>query len=61
MNKLKVLNIVYWVLFAVAIWAFYVSLRSETQQLEYSLVALGVWVLAYGLHRYIKRLKNHEK
>ncbi|MBU2916223.1 MULTISPECIES: hypothetical protein [Reichenbachiella] len=59
MNKIKVLTVVYWIMFAVAIWAFYVSLRSKTQQLEYSLIALGVWAAAYGVHYYLKRLKNH--
>ncbi|MCV9385888.1 hypothetical protein [Reichenbachiella ulvae] len=61
MNKLKLLMVVYWGMFACALWAFYVSLRSETQQLEYSLIAFGVWILAFGLNWYIKRLKNHDK
>ncbi|PIB35544.1 hypothetical protein BFP72_09145 [Reichenbachiella sp. 5M10] len=59
MNIVKVLTVLYWVLFAVTIWTFYVSLRSETLELEYALIALGTWVAAFGVKWYIKRIKNH--
>lgn len=60
MNKAKVLTIVYWLLFAVALWMFYVSIRSTSQQLEYSIAALSVWGLAFGVNYLLKKEKNKQ-
>jgi len=61
MNKTKVLTIIYWPLFSVAIWLFYVSIRSTTKQLEYSVAALAAWGLAFGINYLLKKekAKNH--
>ncbi|UXP31308.1 hypothetical protein N6H18_13215 [Reichenbachiella agarivorans] len=59
MNKKTVLMVLYWVLFSGAIWAFYVGLRSTTQQLEYTGLALVIWLAAFGVNWYMKRMKNH--
>lgn len=42
----------------IAIVFFWFSLRTETHELEYSLIALGVWVITFFLDR---RLKNEEE
>lgn len=55
------LTVVYWVLIGFVVWAFYSSLRTETRQLEYSVAALVIWVLTFGVHKLLKRAKNHEQ
>lgn len=60
MNKVKALTIVYWTLFSVAIWMFYVSIRSSEKQLEYSVTALAIWALAFGVNYLLKREKTKD-
>ena len=55
MNKYKLLQILYWTMFSGAIVFLYFSLRTQFYQLEYSLVALGLWAGAFFLNRFVKK------
>lgn len=55
MPKEKLLKIIYWVLFGGAVLFLYFSLRTQTFQLEYSLVALALWGGAFFLNRRMRK------
>ncbi|MEP2026314.1 MAG: hypothetical protein ABJH98_10165 [Reichenbachiella sp.] len=55
MSKEKLFRIIYWVLFSGAVIFLYFSLRTQYYQLEYSLVALGLWGGAFFLNRFVKK------
>lgn len=57
MNKMKLLKVLYWVCFALVVAAFYVGLRTKEYQLEYTLIALVLWGVSYGLNVLIKKEK----
>ncbi|SMD38816.1 hypothetical protein SAMN04488029_3891 [Reichenbachiella faecimaris] len=60
MSKEKLLKILYWVLFIGAVIFLYFSLRTQYYQLEYSLVALGLWGGAFLLNRFVKKEDTSE-
>lgn len=45
----------YWTLFIAAVIFLYFSLRTQTYQLEYSLIALACWGGAFFLNRFVKK------
>jgi len=45
----------YWLVLVLAVGAFYISLRTDRYQLEYTLAALGLWGGAYLINRLIKK------
>lgn len=51
MNRAIVLKVAYYFVFACVIGAFYVGLRSEEYKVEYTLIALGLWVVAYFINK----------
>ncbi|WP_109833317.1 hypothetical protein [Reichenbachiella versicolor] len=55
MQKLKILKIFYWVCFIMALGAFYVGLRSEAYEVQYTLLALGLWGTSYWMNTMIKK------
>jgi hypothetical protein len=56
-NLLKrVLKISVWILLALSLVAFYISLRTPYYSLEYSLIAMGFWVIVFGLNFWLKRI-----
>ncbi|WP_420581240.1 hypothetical protein [Reichenbachiella sp.] len=55
MSKEKLFKSVYWILFVGAVVFLYFSLRTQYYQLEYSLVALGLWGGAFLLNRFVKK------
>ncbi|MGL1885086.1 MAG: hypothetical protein OCD76_01130 [Reichenbachiella sp.] len=61
MNKITLLRTLYWIFFAGAIYLFYVSIRIEHQQMEYSLAALAVWLMMFGINWLWKREKAKEE
>lgn len=54
----KYLNILYWIFFISTIITFWVSIRSETNQMEFTLLGISMWGVAFGLHWLIKRIKD---
>jgi hypothetical protein len=57
-RMIKVLNISVWVVLVLSILAFYISLRTPYYSLEYSLIALGLWALVFGMNYWLRKLKN---
>lgn len=55
MTKERILKILYWTLFIGAIIFLYFSLRTQTYQLEYTLVALASWAGAFFLNRFSRK------
>lgn len=53
-SQQNLLKFLYWFLFVSTIVTFWISLRSDSHALEYSLAALALWASTYGLHRVIK-------
>ena len=47
MEKDTLYKVIYWSLFACAIGALWISLRTQYNQIEYSLVAAAFWGAAY--------------
>lgn len=55
-----ILKTLYWVALATAIIAFWVSLRSEEDQLMYTIFALLIWGVAYFFNWLEKRYREEE-
>jgi hypothetical protein len=55
---IKILKISVWVVLILSIMAFYISLRTPYYSLEYSLIALGLWGIVFGLNYWLRKLKN---
>ncbi|MEM9327012.1 MAG: hypothetical protein AAGA85_15195 [Bacteroidota bacterium] len=47
----KAHKIIVWSLIIVAVVIFWISLRTDEYELEYTLAALGVWGIAYLINR----------
>lgn len=43
-----------WSLMVLALVAFWISLRTKENELEYTLVALGIWAVAFLVNRQFK-------
>ena len=56
-----ILKTLYWVTLATAVVAFWISLRSEEDQVMYTILALLIWGLAYGFHWLEKRYREGEE
>jgi uncharacterized membrane protein YdbT with pleckstrin-like domain len=56
-----ILKTLYWVTLAVAVVAFWISLRSEEDQIMYTILALLIWGLAYFFHWLEKRYRQEEE
>ncbi|MEQ8712579.1 MAG: hypothetical protein RIC80_06160 [Cyclobacteriaceae bacterium] len=56
----SIFKTLYWVTFATAIVAFWVSIRTEEDQLMYTLFALLIWGIAYFFHWLEKRYRQEE-
>lgn len=50
----------YWVTLATAVVAFWISLRSDEDQVMYTILALLIWGLAYCFHWLEKRYSEEE-
>lgn len=62
MKNIKLLRTIYWVLWVAVVLVFWYSLRyAGDQAMEYTLLALLFWGLAFGLNRYIKKLETKEE
>lgn len=62
MKKIKILRKIYWVLFILVFLVFWYSLRyAEEQYVEFTLLALLIWGITFGLNRYIKKLEKAEE
>jgi hypothetical protein len=57
-SLIKILNVSVWVLLILSIMAFYVSLRTPYYSLEYSLIALGLWGIVFGLNYWLRKIKK---
>ena len=55
-----ILKTLYWVALATTVIAFWISLRSEEDQLMYTLFALLLWALAYFFNWLEKRYREEE-
>lgn len=49
-----------WTLMIIAIILFWLSLRSESDNFEFTLAALGVWLITFLLDRYLKNEQEKE-
>lgn len=47
-------TIIVWSLTGVAIIAFWFSLRTTENEMEYTLLALAIWGIAFGVNRIFK-------
>lgn len=56
----KLLIAVTWTFMALAIVLFWISLRSTTDNMEYTLWALAAIVLAWGANHMLKKMKKEE-
>jgi len=56
MEKTKLLKITYWLFFIAAILTFWISLRTNELELEYTFAALALWGMAFIIDR--KFLRN---
>jgi len=58
MNKIKILRIIYWVLFVGTILLFWYSLRYSPEYRWYTTsAALVLWGTAFFLNRHIKKIQ----
>ncbi|GAA5034009.1 hypothetical protein GCM10011506_26950 [Marivirga lumbricoides] len=58
MKNIKFLRTIYWILWVAVLIVFYYSLRyAGDQAMEFTVLALIFWALAFGLNRYIKKLE----
>ncbi len=61
MKNIRFLRTIYWVLFVIVFLVFWYSLRyAEEQYVEFTLLALLIWGLTFGLNKYIKKLEKAE-
>lgn len=61
MKNIKFLRKIYWILFALLFLIFWYALRhAEDQAMEFTLLALLIWGMTFGLNRYIKKLEKAE-
>ncbi len=61
MKNIKFLRKIYWGLFVLLFLVFMYSLRyAEEQYVEFTLLALLIWGITFGLNRYIKKLEKAE-
>ncbi len=54
----RVKNIVVWLFIALALVAFYISLRTDEYEMEAILISLGLWGISFLANRYIKTEKD---
>ncbi len=52
MKDLK--KVIVWILIILAFGMFWISLRTDTREFEYTLAALGVWGVAFLVNKYLK-------
>jgi len=45
------LRILFWVLLASTVIAFWISLRTTENEIHYTVVAVVLWVLTYAVHK----------
>jgi hypothetical protein len=56
----KFLGIIYWITLGLAVTAFWIGLRSEVQNVEFTLLALLLWGVAYFFNWLEKKYKNQK-
>jgi hypothetical protein len=57
---IKVLQITYWVGMITTLIMFYYSLRTDTEGLKYTIFALIIWGITYGVHFLKKKIEKKE-
>ena len=57
MNKITILNILFWILFITALVLFGYGLRNDAVKVEMTIVAMVLWAAAYGAYKWL----NYEK
>ncbi len=57
---IEVKRVVVWTLIILAIIAFWISIRSQENQMEYTLAALGLWGLSWLTNKFIKEDKRKD-
>jgi hypothetical protein len=56
----KFLGIIYWITLGLAVTAFWIGLRSKVQNVEFTLLALLLWGVAYFFNWLEKKYKNQK-
>ncbi|MFY0686097.1 MAG: hypothetical protein JXQ90_02980 [Cyclobacteriaceae bacterium] len=51
-------SIIVWSLMILAVMAFWVSLRSDDGNFEYTLIALGLWAVSFAVNKWWKNEKE---
>lgn len=50
----------FWVLLSSTIIVFWISLRTTTDALQYTIIAIILWALTFASHKWLKFEKNKE-